>query len=135
MCIVLPAFFSFFFLSCPGSTIFVFLSIVEGKCRKNNSWYDFDWGCAEVLLFTEYSETHEAWQSTRVTLLPIFEKLPKKSDWNWPVVFILLFARDRFAGLEHFNILLRFLLANNRSLTDFKRKGGPESSQKASCLL
>lgn len=80
-------------------------------------------------------QTQEAWQSTSVMLLPIFEKLPKNSDWNWPVVFILLSARDRFAGLEHFNILFHFLLANNRLLTDFMRKGGPESSQKASCVL
>lgn len=81
----------FFFPLSPSSTIFVF-STAENKCRKSNSWCDFDWGCAEMVLFTEYSETHEAWQSAGVTLLPIFEKLPKKSDWNWPVVLILLFA-------------------------------------------
>lgn len=132
-CLVFGLFFFFFifFLSCPGSTIFVFFSTAENQCRKNNSWCDFDWGCAEVLLFTEYSETHEAWQSTHVTLPPIFEKLPEKSDWNWPVVFILLFPRDRFAGLEHFNILFRFLLEYDVLLTDFKRKGGPERSQES----
>lgn len=74
------AFFFFFFLPCPVGMIFVFPFTAENKCRKNNSWYDFDWGCAEVLWFTEFLETHEAWQCTHVTLLPIFEKLPEKSD-------------------------------------------------------
>jgi len=127
LCSPLPP---FFFLSYPSSVIFVFPFIAENKCRKNNSWYDFDWGCAEVLLFTEYSETHEAWQSTHVTLLPVFEILPKKSDWNWPVVLIFLIARNRFESLEHFNILFSFLQVDSKwSLTNFKREGGLKSSQ------
>lgn len=42
-------------------------------------------------------------------------------------------ARDRFGGLELFNILFSFLQVNSKwLLTDFKREWGSKSSQKAS---
>lgn len=67
------------------------------------------------------------------------EKSPDKSDWNWPVVLLLL-TRDRFGGLAHFHVLLSFLQVNSKWLFNIffwgGGVGGPsKTSQKGSCVV
>lgn len=104
LCVVLPFFFFLFPFTFLVQAVW-FLSSVSLQrisAGRTTAGMTLIGDALSAFVYRIFTETHEAWQSNRVMLLPAFEKLPKKSDWNWPVVFILLFARDRFGGLNCF---------------------------------